>query len=76
MSLRVTINRVLWRKERGHWPDYERVSDTRRELEEAIDRLILLEIDRHRCGEIYPHERDGRPVKHQYRRGQYRMKPL
>ena len=75
MSLRVTINRVLWREAEGRWPD-DRISSTRRELEQAIDRLIHSEVERHQRGEIFPHERAGRSVLHEQRRGKSTMTPL
>lgn len=47
MSLRVTINRVLWREAKGRWSD-DQISTTRRELERVIDRLICSKVERHR----------------------------
>lgn len=72
MALYVTIRRIRWRQHRGSWP--EGASALRGEVEQAIEQLIESEVDRHRRGEILPHERSG-PVVHHHRQGQWRMTP-
>lgn len=73
-SLRLSERRIQWRASTGLWPS-ELVGAGRRRMEEEVERLIKLEVERHLLGEVTADERSG-PVIHRRRRGQWRMVPL
>jgi len=73
-SPQLTIRRLLWRINSGHWPR-ERIGSYRERMEDLIEQLIKAELERHRIGEVTPDERSGRSVVHRRRRGQWRMIP-
>jgi hypothetical protein len=74
-SLQKSIYRLKWRIGDGQWPNEPvPVGKNRKLMEEHIDQLIEVEVERLRRGEVTANERTG-SVIHRQRQGRMRMTP-